>query len=225
MERELVDLSFEEWVLHVFDHEAEPSEPIWYHDFEAEYWYGPPAQIIEYLTRLFESPLPILNDYSDHQLNQGFWYIVSNGLSDYMFALVEESVPIEKRVACVHSFLTLFRDVFAVRCSPHLSHLDEPGASPLNSICYMWWDLLPIGGNTKTADGDTLNQAMLSVMEQSLHLPSIACQEGALHGLGHWAFHSRELVQTIIDTWLSTQNSLRPELLSYARNARAGYVQ
>lgn len=225
MERELTGLSFEEWVLHVFDHEADPGGPIWHHDFEAEYWYGPPVQIVEYLTQLFQEPFPILNDYSDHQLNQGLWYIVSNGLSDYMFALMEESVPLKDRLACVHSFLTLFQNLFVVRCSPHLSHLDEPGVRPLNSICYMWWDLLPIGGDPKTAEGKALNPALLEVMEQSLYLPSLACQEGALHGLGHCTFYHRDSVQAIIDSWLATQAPLRPELLNYARGARTGCVQ
>ena len=35
--------------------------------------------------------------------------------------------------------------LFAPRCSAHLSHLDrgEMIAGPLNTLCYMWWDILP----------------------------------------------------------------------------------
>ena len=93
----------------MFDHEA--SEPKWYFEPEAPVWIGPPDLNVEYITRLFEDPVSVLSKYSDAQLNQGFWFLVSNGASDCMFALMEESIPTEKRLRCVKSFVSVFEKI------------------------------------------------------------------------------------------------------------------
>jgi hypothetical protein len=132
-------LPFEEWLEFIFDHPV--GNPQWHFDLEAPFWDAPAEITVDYITKFFENPNPFLKDYSDGQLNQGFWYLVSNGCSNMMFALSELSVPLAQRLRCLSSFQSVFERVFAVRCSPHLSHCNEPGACPLNSACYMWWDL------------------------------------------------------------------------------------
>ena len=96
-----------------------------------------------YLTQLFTDPEPILAPYTDAQLNQGLWFLVSSSCSNYMFTLLEQEVPWPARQAGIRAITDLFARLFANRCSPHLSHLDERGANPLSSACYMWWDLFP----------------------------------------------------------------------------------
>ena len=71
----------------MFDHEA--SGPKWYFEPEAPVWIGPPDLNVEYITGLFEDPVSVLSNYSDAQLNQVFWFLVINGASDCMFALME----------------------------------------------------------------------------------------------------------------------------------------
>ena len=216
-------LGFEDWILYLFDHVV--SEPKWYFETEAPVWVGPPELNVEYITRLFENPVSVLSDYSDAQLNQGFWFLVSNGASDCMFALMEESIPIERRLRCIQSFVSVFVKIFAARCSPHLSHLDEPGASPLNLACYMWWDIIPLGGPPNSSSGKLLNAAALGVMAETLNTESIACQESALHGLGHWHSAYPAEVESIIDRFLASHYRLRPETVNYAKSARCGCVQ
>jgi hypothetical protein len=223
MAEQITFLSFEEWVRHMFDHEA--SGPQWYYDAAAPFWMGPADLNVEYITRLFEEPVPVLSEYSDAQLNQGFWYLVSNGGSDCMFALIDESVPLEKRVRCLKSFKSVFQKLFATRCSPHLSHLDEPGAVPLNSACYMWWDIIPLLGQPGVASRKAIDHAALEVMADTLTMDSIACQESALHGLGHWQLYYPSEAMQIIDVFLSGNRNLRPELINYAKSARCGCVQ
>ena len=216
------DLSFDDWVLHVFDHPA--TGPEWHWEPDAPYWPGPPAAIVAHLTRLFENPLPPLEGFTDAELNKGFWYIASNGLSDYMFALSDASVPLDARLRCLRALSVVYRDLFAPRCSPHLSHLDEPGVGDLNLVCYMWWDICPIGGPPHDPDHDAVNRAALDVMTDALALDSIACQESALHGLGHWHPENAREIETIVDRFIAAHPSMRPELLSYARSARGGCV-
>ncbi len=216
----LRELTFDDWVAHIFDHEA--TGPEWYFDVDCDYWNGPAAVTVEYITRLFRDPLPHMAPYSDEQLRQGLWYLASNGASDMMFALLDDTVPLQTRVDCIRSFYDLFSKLFAPKCSPHLSHLDERGANPINVVCYMWWDLCPVAGTVGDPAGEVLNSAVLDVMAQTLDLDSIACQESALHGLGHWksAYPARN--HEIIDSFLARHPAIRPELRSYANQARNG---
>ena len=216
------DLSFDDWVLHVFDHPA--TGPEWHWGPDAPYWPGPPAAIVAHLTRLFEDPLPPLEGFTDAELNKGFWYIASNGCSDYMFALSDPSVPLDARLRCVRALSVVYRELFAARCTPHLSHLDEAGPGALNGVCYMWWDICPIGGPIDDPDHRQINHAALDVMTGALALDSIACQESALHGLGHWRHTHPNEIETIVGRFIAAHPSMRPELLNYARSARSGCV-
>lgn len=216
-------MTFDEWVVHVFDHPI--SDAKWYFDLDAEYWQGPPATIVAYLTRLFEDPTPHVAPYSDTQLGQGFWYLASNGASDYMFVLLDQRVELEARVRCSRAIGDLFAKLFALRCSPHLSHLDEPRANPLNVSCYMWWDLIPFLGQPDDPARRDIDDACLGVMERTLGLDSIACRESALHGLGHWHGGYPRRVEGAVDAFLAAHTALRPELVRYALSARSGCVQ
>lgn len=208
----LTDLTFDEWVYHIFDH-----PDTWYHAIGSEYWNGPAATTVAYMTRLFEDPLPPLEGFTDEELNRGFWYLVSNGGSDMMFSLMDPSVPFPDCLRCINAISTIHEQLFVPRCTPYLSHLDEKGVAPLNSICYMWWDLHPLG--------EILNDAVLAVMERQLAIDHPALQEGALHGLGHWERHIlTERVDAVIDAYLARNSNLRPELRNYALSARGGCV-
>ncbi|GLV27376.1 hypothetical protein TomTYG45_38000 [Sphingobium sp. TomTYG45] len=54
---------------------------------------------------------------------------------------------------------------------------------------------------------------------------NIACQEAALHGLGHWASAYPSAVAAIIDQYLDADAGRRADLSAYARSARCGCVQ
>lgn len=62
-------------------------------------------------------------------------------------------------------------------------------------------------------------------MERTLQLDNIACQESALHGLGHWHSAYPKEVERIIDAFLQSNLNIRPELEQYAQSARIGMVQ
>ncbi len=247
----LTDLSFEAWIAYVFDHPVQ--EPAWYWDIDQDHWdaSGQAALTVAYVTRLFSDPVPALEGYSDEQLKQGLWFLVDNACSDHLLTLRDTAVPVADRIACIQAMYHLFDKLFAVRCTAALGHRSESG-NPLNSICYMWWDLLPLSSNAShdTHFVEQLNlsetikalwkadilridlddyrqivQACLLVMPQILDLDSDACRESALHGLGHWSLHHRELVQEVIDAWLKRHSSIRTELKAYAQYAKAGCIQ
>lgn len=82
-----------------------------------------------------------------------------------------------------------------------------------------------IYGKSGIPERDVLDDHILSVMEKIVQLPNQACQEGALHGLGHWQYAYPDRVAQIIDEYLAKKaDELREELAQYARHARIGYV-
>ncbi|SRR5258706_8724505 len=172
MSKPLTFLAFDDWVKNVFDHEVR--KPEWYWEEDAFYWKAPSELTVEYLSQLFGRPLPVLANYSDEQLNQGFWYLISPGVSSYLFAVTDEAVPLELRIKCVKSIQRVFEQIFYGLCSEHLSHIDEKDAAPLNSVCYMWWDLAPLQLEPDAPSKEAVSKAALKVMEATLKLDSIS---------------------------------------------------
>ena len=232
-----VVLTFQQWVEYVFDRPL--SDPAWYwsHDEDGEdlnCWQPDPTTLVDYLTRLFEEPAFLADRYTPEQLNQGFWFLFYVG-SEYFGGrynvLYNASVPKSQRLRMVRSCLSLYEKLFARVCSNSLSHLNEPG-HPLNLACYMWWDL---GGLTPVADPQAphdavlqdvvdIDHAKLDVLREALAVPSVACQESALHGLGHFRAYYRREVEDIVTDFLARHQGLRSELSEYAAKARSGAI-
>lgn len=224
MGKDLTNLTFEQWIAYVFDHPAADLDHAWFWEPERDWWKEDPDQVIPFLTQAFEHAAEVFEPYSDAQLNQGLWFLVSTACSSHMLALLDESVPWQAIQRCIASIHPLFEQCFARRCTPHLSYIDEPGASPLNLVCYMWWDLMPIYGRPDLPARRELDEAILSVMQSTLQLDSIACRESALHGLGHWQRAYPERVGEIINEFSMRQPDLPEKLREYMINAFVGYV-
>ncbi len=224
MGKQLKDLTFAQWLAYVFDHPVEDGKQAWYWDVDRDWWEEDAADTIRFLTRAFENAAVVFQPYSDAQLNQGLWFLVDNACSGHMFALLDDSVPWSARQRCISSIHQLFERCFAQRCTPHLSHLDEPGAGPLNAVCYMWWDIIPIYGKPQDPIRKELDHAVLDVLESTLQLDSIACRESALHGLGHWQHYYPERVGEIIDRFSMLHRELPEKLHAYLLKAYTGYV-
>ena len=226
MGRPLTQLTFEQWLTYVFDHPVRESGQEWYWDLDVDWWDGPAADTVQFLTQAFENAAVLFQPYSDAQLNQGLWFLASNACSNHMFALMDSSVPWPARQRCVRSIHLLFEECFAKRCTPHLSHLPEPepGAGPLNLVCYMWWDIIPIGPKPDDPTRTELDREILGVMESTLQPGSIACCESALHGLGHWKSSYPQRIEEMIEAFLQSHQGLREELRTYARSAYQGCV-
>jgi hypothetical protein len=221
------------WIDHVFDHAV--SEPEWYWSAECQKWPGDRIQIPAFIAGTFERAGELLARFSDGQLEQGLWYLIGASPGEFAETLVDEKISAATRLRAVRSFLPLFEQVMAVRCTPSLSHVKEQPASPLNGSCYMWWDLLRLK-LWKTYPGPQDPAApqyapflaeIVATMRRILAIPHDACRESALHGLGHLSRdypQYREQFAFIIVEFLTSNNNLRPELTAYAERARLGTV-
>jgi hypothetical protein len=186
---------------------------------------------VGYITRAFENAELVFRRFSDAKLDQGLWYLISPGACDYIFHILNESVPLADRLRCIRSFFALYEQLFQKRCTPHLTPRqgdDSDKISPLNSICFMWYDVIPIHGKPKDPTRREIDQTCLEVLAKTLSLTNIACQEAALHGLGHWQWYYPEQVTATIDKFLADNPASNPkislELRRYAFAARAGGV-
>jgi hypothetical protein len=246
------NLPFDAWLDYLFGAPVGPS------GFrESDEWWderADPARAVEYLTGLFEAPGVLLERYPQEQIDRGLWFLA--GESGHLGPLLTPGVAWEARRRGLLAMEHLYGRLFAVACTNHLGYLDrgpEPPA-PLNSSCYMWWDLFPTwggdaaperasswgtsqrarrkleraGGHPAGPRSDetlrTVDEAILAVLERTLRIDSEACREGALHGLGHWSRRYPERSAAIVDAWLGTAPPISPELRRYAESARAGCV-
>lgn len=218
----LTDLTFEQWVAHMFDRPVPRKKWHLYDYGDADEAILEPTTVLEYTTRLFRDCGSLLEPYSDSQVNQAFWHLVSDGTSD-LYCLADRSLPLDDRLDCVASIASVFEKCFLSRCTDHLGHRNEKG-QPLNSICYMWWDIFPLYGQPDDEHRREIDDACLKVMELALGLPSVACQESALHGLGHWHLYYPGHCEQIVRSFIKNSDKARPELLHYAEQASKGSV-
>lgn len=219
---------FEDWVCYLFDHPVEDS-PWHYEDF-TEHWSNqedPDTLVLvaEYLGKLFRSSARLLEQYTPAQIEQGMSALIDPGALGHVTALASSMVPFAIRRQGILAIERLFEDLYAPSCSHFFCHIDdgpEP-PSPLNSSCYMWWDVAPLDLQGKTPR--KTDHLILRVQANILRLPSVACVESALHGLGHMALHYRRRVHRIIDDFLRTRADLPQCLLDYAAAARDGAIE
>ncbi|MGD9641585.1 MAG: hypothetical protein AB7V08_02480 [Elusimicrobiales bacterium] len=217
------DINFQEWVKGRFD-KPEGPEP-WYYDYKNDPPEPSPALSLQYLRKLFSESGEVLKGYSNRQLKDGLWYLFDPSNSNELFCLLDETLPLKERLETVDAIYLLYRECFFKRCSKELSHLSKVSGNPLNSICYMVWDVAAFrvsGGKTEKPEVDA---ACLAVMEKALALDHDACRESALHGLGHTKWYYPAEVQRIIGAFLKTGKNISPDLRKYAEAACTGMIQ
>lgn len=211
---------YHEWLQYAFNHPV--SNPAWYFDLDAPEFVVSPPDCVELLTLTFRRAGVDLTDFTDAQANQGFWFIVSPSVSDYMFPVESAEVPIDRRVQAIESIYSLYAECFAKRCSETLGHLSEP-SSDLNPICYMFWDVCPLSHLRNASDRKAMEDAVFSVLQKTLTIPHRACREAALHGLGEIAPEYQERIQGIIDSFLR-DHRIDEALRAYALQVRDGSI-
>jgi hypothetical protein len=230
------DISFEAWISHIFDHD----DPDWHWDMDVPLWdyEAEPKRTLEILNRLFEAPEFLVAQFTPNQIGAGLNFLVNNSCSNYAFVLLNHSLPIEDRTRCLKNIATMYETVLAKICMRTAHHNEQtwpPAHTRADSLCFMFWDAFPMYSHTRNHHGQPLKvieneednskieAACLDAMERTLAIDHIACQEGALHGLGHWQMFYPERVVPIIDRYLASSHA-QPELTNYAQSARTGSV-
>jgi len=207
------------WIAHVFEHPSQ--QPDWHLHEDAPFSVSD-AEFVWLFTQTMKRAGTDLIRFDDRQVSSGLNYIFNNSCSNYVFQLLDGDLPKEVKSSALLSIQRLYADCLAPRC--HRVLAQEPGATALNSFCYMLWEETPLIYWEGRADKEYFYAAILEVLTFVLHSPNIACQESALHGLGHLHYRAAKQVEAIVTSFLRENRSLRPELLDYAKRARAGYI-
>jgi hypothetical protein len=207
-----------QWVRHVFDRPTTSA-------FDTAEPHSEPAPLpaLDLMTSLFSRARSLLQPYTVDQVDQGLRYLLDLGSSGYMFHVVDPELPWPQRERCLASMELLFTDYFAQLCLDTLEHTATT-SQPLNGVCYMWWDLFPTSGRPSEPQHANTDRFILSLLERLLRLPSVACQESALHGLGHWHHAYPNHVEAAIAVFLEAKPQLDAALRRYAESARVGCV-
>lgn len=206
------------WLELLFAHEA----PDWYFDAAANTPTLPPAEIAAHTLRLLEAPGLLISRRTDAQIAGGLKYLFDygTGFADIRDVGLAPVTPAQ-RLEIASRIDRLWSQLFAARCPPALGHLSEDGG-PLGMVCYMFWDGFHGIEVADPTEQNSLNAAFVEAMGRILALPHPACQESALHGLGHWGEQAPRRRETLIDSFLAGRRAARPELVPYARAARSG---
>jgi hypothetical protein len=227
-------VTFEEWVKWAFDHPvAAETKDKWWRGMPDDDEYGrlldrPPQRALRFVTTLFESPLAYLSSYSDAQIDQGLNFIVFRACSNHFEGLMDRDINLGLRTRCIRSLENLSRELFAPRCSDNVRIY----TNPLNHMCDMLWDLIVHDANTAELNPDgtfrivrysEIDKEILETLARILAIPSIACQQSALHGLGHLVRYAN-LGANVIQHYLDDHANLRDDLRKYAQKAQVGSV-
>jgi len=207
---DLTNVSFDEFVAFLFDHEINHSMPPesekydpWYFHVEVEF---DAKNVGAYYVRMFQQPEFLLTRFTKAQLEEGFWAIQGPNLICSVSRIIEDSdVPLPIREECIRSMADLFKRLFATE--------------PFDTSVQMWWDSLCYDwhcGNRKRERGGEdleLQKFFFETLAKVLAIDSWICQGAALHGLGH--LHHPQ-TKELVDRYLDKNRSLTLEQKAYA---------
>lgn len=217
------EAGFEDWLAHLFDHPED--RPDWYFDPGFQFLPISPRTLTAHALRLFEAPAFLMSRYSDSQIASGLKYLIDSSCGGDLRLIAHADVAQPDRLTLAARIDRVYSQIFAARCAPLLGHLSEGADRPLNMLCYMWWDVITLDAIGEPRLDAEFNAALIEAMGRTLGIPHAACQEGALHGLGHRGNHAPERSAELIDAFLSGNRAMRLELVNYAKAARCGCVQ
>lgn len=181
----------------------------------------PPDEQARFMGTLCERSGQHVKELGPHDMGQLLWYAMGSGASWWSDI---GDVPIETAESAVLAVRDLYEQCFL----PSLTEWRGPGTASekLETACYMLWDM--DGGLSSILYHHSprrLAQACYEVLEFALSLPSEACWESALHGLGHVISARAEPGRSIIDRWRKATPGIPPELEQYAQAGWSGCVQ
>lgn len=212
-------MTFDDFVQHIFNQEV--GEISWYHRLVDDAVALPNDKLIALACEVFQRIEEVHGSFSQGQVSAGLRYLIDpfGGMGD---AYLDGRVPEADRVKAVRLMAFVFERLFAVVCtnSTPVSSATLP-REPYANLCYMWWDIFPRHGVPRRDDMAALDAAILQTMVGILSLDNVACQESALHGLGHWYSAKPELVEGAIARFIP---HVSPILLPFAEAASSGNI-
>lgn len=183
----------------------------------------PPALAVmpKFIKRLFDGFEQLTSDIPADTVAKGLDRLIDQGRSDEMHTLMDDRLPLEERIAAVASLSGLLR-YFEAHCLPTPSHDSSHPRTPLNEVCYLWWDRFPAFPMPGTPERKAVEAAFLRHFSEALDSDSPAVQEYGLHGFSHWSHDYPKETAIAVDAFLKQHPNLGDSLRAYAASAREG---
>jgi hypothetical protein len=228
-------MEYQVWIDEIFNRkQVDEFDLDWSDDFCDRLYKMEGEEILRLISLTFEQSGTDLMPFSDVQASFGINFL-TNETRDPMHAVYDINIPLAIRRQTIESFVPLYRDFFTKRCDDCFS---SDTKNPLNTRCYkLWYSDHPdiycfLQGNGP--DANEMCETFIDMLEKILFIPHTACQESALHGLGHSIMrcsfskeypksYSRRML-VVIDQNL--QSSIgNKNLIQYAKQAKTGQIQ
>lgn len=225
--------SFEAWREWWFDYLCRPNEfeaqgvPYWRLEVESRYEpFGSATRAGEALIKIFGTSSDLVSKFGREATAEGLWKIAQALAVKYGHSLWDADADAQVVERALAAMPRLFADTFAPHCDAAMSSSGSETTNPINSACYMWFDIIGLDHCDLNEITDERIQWSLRTLTAVLEIPHLACQESALHGLGHIAYFKKSaLVRPIIREFLGRNRKIPAKLRAYAEFAAGGHVQ
>lgn len=214
-------MNIAEFTEYLFDRSANGTE--WYFSNEHE----DPSVAKDLLVRLaaetFRGIAKTSSQFDERQVCMGLQYLVNPSCGPIPYLYLDTSIDFSLRRDAIIGMETVFRDVFShLNVGRTLYQNGKNAPLSYRETCYMWWDLFPRHGAPRKPDLEQTDTVICQTICSILKIDNLACQESALHGLGHWFSSRPDEVVEAVETFLPRTPV---ELRQYAIDAMQGRVQ
>ncbi len=215
-------MEYEHWRDDIFGH-PEGSDPVMV-DLKADTYNMSDANSLDFIDRSLTDP-EIHDRYSPAQIGIGLNIIYNNSCSDIPFCYVNgdgDSATEARKVAAIGNLGYLYSNFFNRYCTEpvnKIGYFDD--LTPMNYICYMLWDIFVL---YPPRASNTMVEAAIAIMRESMRLENDNCLVSVIHGLGHWSAYTN-LAAPVLEQWLCAPTSDNEVVIDYAKNASSGCIQ
>jgi hypothetical protein len=214
-------MNISEFTQYLYDRPVNNAE--WYFEDDHQDLALPKDQLVQLATEAFNSVVEVVDDFSEKQICMGLQYLVDPSCGPIPYLYVDTSIDFAIRSSAIASMQTVFRHLFA-NLRNELGLYRTSGGAPLSfgETCYMWWDMFPRHGVPMRSELEETDAFICRTIGSILEIDSLACQESALHGLGHWFSSRPDDIAKMIGAFLPRAPAVLKE---YAMDAMQGRVQ
>lgn len=177
---------------------------------------------LRFIRAIFDDVINLDLELSEEIVLGGLRAAIDPGATILPYSLFAEDVPEELRLETIERIYDFFALVLNRRCESVLTHCATAAISPWNSLCFMWWELLPRHGVPRTISLKEVDRKIIDILKKLISLDNLACKESALHGLGLWQIGYPEDVRSLI---FDCDGFIPDVLKNYADKAANGDLQ
>ena len=164
---------------HIFNRPTIEPEWYWSDHWEEGIFEDNPLSAFTFIETLLKDVKADLSPYSNDQIGLGLEYIFNNAISNLACDFKIAPVPFKRKQEAICSLFVLFRDIFNPRCVAETAAFSQEKSTPLNGICYMFWDVCPLSTWIKFANTEEIGLSFMASLSEA-ELANMQLPEGVL---------------------------------------------